>query len=133
MRAQTEYDVGLAPELVSVERAADILQKSAHSTRQLALRGMIESEKRGRNTYLKLDSVLTYYDGSRYYHLNVELSVDGQTWKKVIEFTDTIPATIGGYSGTFPRTDARYVRINMLKNSANRWVHIVEVIANEAK
>lgn len=77
--------------------------------------------------------VITYYDGSRYYHLNAEVSVDGKTWKKVMEFKDTIPATAAGYSGVFPTTDARYVRINMLHNSANPYVHIVEVIVNEAK
>ncbi len=77
--------------------------------------------------------VITYYDGSRYYHLNAEVSVDGRTWKKVIEFKDTIPATAAGYSRMFPTTDARYVRINMLHNSANPYVHVVEVIVNEAK
>ncbi|MCX6874516.1 MAG: family 20 glycosylhydrolase [Verrucomicrobia bacterium] len=78
-------------------------------------------------------NVITYYDGSRYYQLNAEVSVDGKEWKKVLEFKDTIPATAAGYSGTFAKTDARYVRINMLKNSANPNVHIVEVIVNEAK
>lgn len=58
---QPARDLGLAPKLVSIEKAADILQKSAHSTRQLALRGMIESEKVNSRTFLKLDSVLTYY------------------------------------------------------------------------
>ena len=77
--------------------------------------------------------MITYYDGSRYYHLNAEVSVDGRTWKKVIEFKDTIPATAAGYSRMFPTTDARYVRINMLHNSANPYVHVVEVIVNEAK
>ena len=77
--------------------------------------------------------VITYYDGSRYYHLNAEVSPDGKTWQKVLEFKNTDPATAVGYSGTFPKTDARYVRINMLKNSANPFVHIVEVIVNQAK
>lgn len=77
-------------------------------------------------------TVRTYYDGSRYYHLNAEVSVDGKTWKKVFEWLDTIPATAEGYSGTCPRIDARYVRVNMLKNSANPYVHIVEVIVDKA-
>jgi hexosaminidase len=78
-------------------------------------------------------TVVTYYDGGRYYHLDVELSTDAKTWKKVLEFKDTIPAAAAGYSGTFARTEARYVRIVMKKNSANAWVHIVEAIVNEAK
>jgi len=74
-------------------------------------------------------NVITYWDGSRYYQLNAELSVDGKQWKKVLDFShDTAPATAAGYSGKFAPTDARYVRINMLKNSANRSVHIVELI-----
>lgn len=79
-------------------------------------------------------NVITYYDGSRYYQLTAEVSVDGKTWAKVLDFSDhKIPATAAGHFATFPKTDARYVRINMLKNSANPWVHIVEVIVNQAK
>ena len=79
-------------------------------------------------------NVITYYDGGRYYQLTAEVSVDGKTWQKVLDFSDNkIPATSAGHFGTFPKTDARYVRVNMLKNSANPWVHIVEVIVNEAK
>jgi hypothetical protein len=60
--------------------------------------------------------------------------VDGQSWKKVLDFpANKTPATAKGYSGTFPKTDARYVRINMLKNSANPFVHIVELIVDEKK
>jgi hexosaminidase len=74
-------------------------------------------------------NVVTYWDGSRHYQLNVELSVDGKQWKKVLDFSkDTAPATAAGYSGKFPPSDARYVRINMLKNSANPFVHIVELV-----
>jgi hypothetical protein len=42
-------------------------------------------------------------------------------------------ATAAGYSAKFPKIDARYVRVNMLKNSDNPYVHIVELIINEAK
>ena len=79
-------------------------------------------------------NVITYYDGSRYYQFTVEASVDGKDWKKVADWSDNeIPATAKGYPTTFDRTDARYVRINMLKNSANEYMHIVEVIVNQAK
>jgi len=62
------------------------------------------------------------------------VSVDGKAWKKVLDFSkDTVPATAAGYSGKFPQTEARYVRINMLKNSANPFVHIVELIVDETK
>lgn len=75
-------------------------------------------------------NVITYHDGSRYYQLDVELSIDGEQWAKVAEFNDTIPATAAGYAKKFRATDARYVRINMTKNSANAYMHVVEVIVN---
>jgi len=79
-------------------------------------------------------NVITYCDGGRYYQLTAEVSTDGKAWKKVLDFSDNkIPATAAGHSGTFPKTDARYVKIHMLKNSANAWVHVVEVIVNDAK
>jgi N-acetyl-beta-hexosaminidase len=79
-------------------------------------------------------NVITYWDGARYYQFNAEVSLDGQTWKQVLDFShNQTPATPKGYSGKFPKTEARYVRINMLKNSANPYVHIVELIVDEAK
>jgi F5/8 type C domain len=79
-------------------------------------------------------NVITYWDGSRYYQFNVEVSLDGKKWTKVVDFSDNkIPATAAGYSASFAKTQARYVRVNMLKNSANPFVHIVELIVNEAK
>jgi len=78
-------------------------------------------------------NVITFCDGSRYYQLTAEASVDGKTWTKALDFSkNTTPAAADGYSGKFPRTDARYVRINMLKNSANPYAHIVEVIVEQA-
>jgi hypothetical protein len=79
-------------------------------------------------------NVITYWDGGRYYQWNAEVSVDGQHWNKVLDFSENqIRATANGYSGKFPKTDARYVRINLLKNSANPSVHIVELIVDETK
>jgi hexosaminidase len=79
-------------------------------------------------------NVITYWDGGRYYQWTAEVSADGQTWKKVLDFSENkTPATAKGYSGKFARTEARYVRINMLKNSANPSVHIVELIVDETK
>jgi lysophospholipase L1-like esterase len=79
-------------------------------------------------------NLTTYWDGGRYYQWNAEISVDGLSWMKVLDFSDNkIPATAKGYSGKFPKTEARYVRINMLKNSANPFVHIVELIVDETQ
>ena len=79
-------------------------------------------------------NVITYWDGGRYYELTAEVSEDGKIWKKVLDFTDDkAPATAAGYSGKFPETQARYVRVNMIKNSANPSVHIVELIVDRTK
>jgi N-acetyl-beta-hexosaminidase/lysophospholipase L1-like esterase len=79
-------------------------------------------------------NLITYWDGGRYYQWNAALSVDGQNWKKVLDFSENrTPATAKGYSGRFPTLEARYVRINMLKNSANPFVHVVELIVDNTK
>lgn len=79
-------------------------------------------------------NVITYWDGSRYYQLNAEVSADGKVWNKVLDFSnDTAPATAAGYSGKFPPTGARYIRVNLLKNSANPFVHIVELIVDRTR
>lgn len=76
-------------------------------------------------------NVITYWDGGRHYQLNAEVSVDGANWQKVLDFSgDTAPATSAGYGGSFPDTKARHVRINMLRNSANPSVHIVELVVD---
>ncbi len=79
-------------------------------------------------------NVITYYDGGRYYQFTAEASADGKVWKTVADYSDNkIPATAQGHPAKFDKTDVRYVRINMLKNSANPYVHIVEVIVNQAE
>lgn len=88
----------------------------------------------GKAHFIDCIRVITYWDGNRYYQWNAEVSVDGQSWKKVLDFSSNrIPATAKGYGGKFSKSEARYVRINMLKNSANSFVHIVELIVDEAK
>lgn len=77
-------------------------------------------------------TVITYWDGGRYYQWNAEVSVDGKSWTTVLDFSkNTTPATAQGYAGTFPTTPARYVRINLLKNSANPYVHVVELMVEK--
>jgi hypothetical protein len=47
----------------------------------------------------------------------------------VVDFSNNVsPATARGYSATFPTAEARFVRVNLLKNSANPFVHIVELV-----
>ena len=72
--------------------------------------------------------VFFYWDGSRYYQYKVETSLDGKAWQMVADLSKTTaPATPKGQQHGFAPTKARYVRVNINKNSANEAVHLVEV------
>lgn len=76
--------------------------------------------------------VVTYWGGgseTRYYQYRVLTSVDGVDWHVVADAsTDTVTATESGREHTFAPVSARFVRLEMLRNSANSGVHLVEVM-----
>lgn len=67
--------------------------------------------------------VRNYDDGTRYYHYNIQASVDGTHWVEVASKASNNVATAAGDSYSIG-TSARYLRVNMLYNSANYGVHI---------
>jgi len=72
--------------------------------------------------------LFTYWDGDRHYRYTIELSTDGQRWTQVVDASEnTTPATEAGYRHQFARMPGRFIRVTMLENSANSWVHIVEL------
>lgn len=72
--------------------------------------------------------VFPYWDGSRYYQYTVETSADGKTWAMALDRrTNTTPASSSGEKAALPPTKCRYVRVTMLKGSANDSVHLVEL------
>ena len=72
--------------------------------------------------------IFTYHDGERYYRYTVEVSNDGKSWTQVVDASqNSTPASARGTTHTFTAVDARYVRVNMLFNSANVGVHLSEV------
>lgn len=74
--------------------------------------------------------VVTYWDGHRHYQYRVEVSLDGETWNEVVDFSkNTKPATKDGVMHAFDPLIARHIRITMLHNSANPGLHLVEVRA----
>jgi len=74
--------------------------------------------------------VFPYWDGSRYYQYTIDVSTDENNWKQVVDYsTNTAIASPNGVRHTFNPVDARFIRVNMLKNSANVGVHLVEVRA----
>lgn len=76
--------------------------------------------------------VVTYWDtGSnrRAYQYRVQGSRDGRQWTLLADrSTNQRPATSAGEALSFAPCLARYVRVEMLRNSANTGVHLVEVL-----
>lgn len=76
--------------------------------------------------------LFTYWDGGRFYQYTIEASVDGSKWKTIVDRSrNTEVATEKGYQDKFDPINMRYLRVNMLKNSANPAIHIVEIRAFE--
>ena len=88
---------------------------------------MVDLEK---ETALGKVTLYTYWDGGRSYRYTIELSRDGKTWTMAGDGSqNTKAATANGYTHEFPRQTARYIKVTMISNSANRGLHVVEVRA----
>lgn len=75
-----------------------------------------------------------YWDGGRYYQYKVEVSADGTAWECVADRSNnTQPATPQGDTVEVGGRPVRYVRVTMLRNSANPSVHLVELRVFGAK
>lgn len=71
--------------------------------------------------------VFFYWDGTRYYQYTVEVSQNARAWRKVVDMSrGTRKATAEGFVHKFSPVGARYVRLNVLKNSSNPAVHVSE-------
>jgi len=82
----------------------------------------------GKPTRIDTVRIYLYWDGGRYYQYTIEASSDEKTWKQVADQSaNTRPSTSMGATYTFDAVEARYVRVNILRNSANEGVHIVEL------
>ncbi|MCY2924290.1 MAG: discoidin domain-containing protein, partial [Planctomycetota bacterium] len=74
--------------------------------------------------------VFPYWDGVRYYQYTVEVSSDAKSWTQVVDASkNATPGTEKGYLHKFPAVPARYVKVNMLKNSDNPAVQGVSMTA----
>ncbi len=75
-----------------------------------------------------------YWDGTRFYQYTIEVSEDGIAWTIVADRSENrLPSSANGDEVRFAARKVRFVRVNMLKNSANAGVHIVELKVWEAK
>ncbi len=69
-----------------------------------------------------------YYRDSRSYQYAIEVSADGENWKRVVDRSDNRKAgRREGFAHRFPAVSSRYVRLHVLKNSANEAVHVNEI------
>jgi hypothetical protein len=76
----------------------------------------------------------TYWDGGRFYQYKIDVSTDHKQWTTVADASKNHKtATDKGYAHSFKPIEARYIRVTMLRNSANPGLHIVELRAYEAK
>lgn len=75
-------------------------------------------------------TLVTYSDGGRYYQFTIEGSIDERTWQMIDDASsNTGVASPHGYQGRPAKAvAARFVRVSMLKNSANPGTHIVELM-----
>lgn len=91
----------------------------------------------GEEVYLQVDleqfedvssfKVYNFWDGYRYYQYTIDGSLDGETWTQLVDFSkNTEKASVEGYQHKIEPTQVRYLRINLLYNSANPGLHLVE-------
>ena len=72
--------------------------------------------------------IVNFADGTRYYQYRIECSHDEKQWTCVGDMSqNTTPATKEGVTLDFKEVTVRYVRVTMLKNSANPGMHISEL------
>lgn len=82
----------------------------------------------GKPILLNAVHIFFYWDGKRYYQYTIDVSLDEKTWQTVADAgTTTTPCSAKGTLHLFAPVQAQFVRVNILKNSANQSAHIVEL------
>ncbi len=72
--------------------------------------------------------VVNWYGDGRYYQYRVDASPDGKTWTQVAdESANTRPSAPQGLTDSFAAVTARFVKVTILRNSANLSAHIAEI------
>ena len=74
--------------------------------------------------------VVTWWGDGRAYRYTIEASVDGKTWKQIVDMSkNTQGSSPEGYKHTFDLMSVRYLRFHMMGNTTNNHGHLVEVRA----
>lgn len=80
-----------------------------------------------REETIKRFKVYTFWDNWRYYQYTIEGSLNGEDWFEMVDNSkNTEISTPKGIEHKIEPTKVRYVKINMLFNSANPGLHLVE-------
>jgi len=75
-------------------------------------------------------NIYTFWDGYRYYQYTIEGSIDGENWTLLIDASKNKKiATDEGQVHKIETTEVRYLKLNLLYNSANPGLHVVEFSA----
>jgi hexosaminidase len=84
----------------------------------------------GKSEWIERLNLTTFWDGYRYYQFTVEGSDDGENWTLLWDDSEnTTPATRDGYNYVLKGSSVRYLKVNMLYNSSNPGLHVVEFSA----
>lgn len=71
--------------------------------------------------------VYTFWDNYRYYEYTIEVSSDQKEWKMVVDQSKNRQlSTPKGQLDSIQPTKARYLKLNLIRNSANPGLHLVE-------
>ena len=69
----------------------------------------------------------TFWDGYRYYEYTIEVSKDNVNWETVVDRSKNKEISKPeGITDSIAPTKARYLKLNLLRNSANPGLHLVE-------
>lgn len=84
----------------------------------------------GKEETVKEFKVHFFWDNYRYYQYTIETSTDGKNWEQVVDASkQTTKASMEGYQHSIPARKARFLRLNVLHNSANPGLHVTEFSA----
>lgn len=100
------------------------------------------SDHKGKENWIKVDleeirtvssfEVAFFWDKYRYYQYTIEYSIDGEVWKEAVDASDNQQlATMEPYIHVIQPVKARYLKLNVLRNSANPGLHVSEFCAYE--
>jgi len=71
--------------------------------------------------------VVTFWDNYRYYQYTIEGSLDGKNWRTLVDQSKNEElSTAAGAEHEIMATDVRFLKVNLLFNSANPGLHLVE-------